>query len=495
MIASSSPIPPPRPDDDEDVHWALSTASALWARGDAAESIKWLRRAAETASDQNRDLRSLELFKAAADATSLVGRPSAAPLPAPPAPARSNPPPNAPSRPPNGPTGTLSMQIPQGAAPGAGQSPTLPPARPSAAPMPPPQPTTSTSSPPARAPLPQRSSAPGAGPPAGTARAAAAQANANAQVARAGAAGFSSQRPAASPGATGPAARGVLKQTLPSEGAGPGSQPPRGPLPAARPSPGGGASPSSAAKRADARKRPLDDRFHFPDEEVTIQRDLAALKPRPVHTDLAADEAAAAAAATQRAPVVATPPVARTLISTLGGSAASATAFGVATKSAAEQADHAHTPLDDLDEQTSVLAGDEAELEFEGSATGETAAALLALIEQDHLEQHVRPGREGEDDEGVTGEEDSSDPRAGGLSAPSVRPDPIPPRPMVAIPIVRDDRANAWTAVRVIVRRDPGGLRIEPMARGARAAPGAVTAVLVAQDDAGAEALLKLLER
>ncbi len=55
------------PDDDEDVHWALSTAAALWGRGEVQEAVKWLRRAAETASDQNRDQRSLELFKAAAE--------------------------------------------------------------------------------------------------------------------------------------------------------------------------------------------------------------------------------------------------------------------------------------------------------------------------------------------------------------------------------------------------------------------------------------------
>ena len=41
------PIPEPRPDDHEDVHWQLSTASALWARGESAEALKWLRRAAD----------------------------------------------------------------------------------------------------------------------------------------------------------------------------------------------------------------------------------------------------------------------------------------------------------------------------------------------------------------------------------------------------------------------------------------------------------------
>lgn len=69
------PIPEPRPDDHEDVHWQLSTASALWARGESAEALKWLRRAAETASDENRDARALELAKAAAEFTTRLSAP------------------------------------------------------------------------------------------------------------------------------------------------------------------------------------------------------------------------------------------------------------------------------------------------------------------------------------------------------------------------------------------------------------------------------------
>lgn len=112
-------IPAPRDDDDEDVHWALSTATALWARGERAEALRWLRRAAETASDAEADERALELFKAAADATGIVAsqpppassaadeRATAVPetivAPPPsvrPAPSRAAPPPPAPSRPP-----------------------------------------------------------------------------------------------------------------------------------------------------------------------------------------------------------------------------------------------------------------------------------------------------------------------------------------------------------------------------------------------------------
>lgn len=71
---SPPPIPPPHDEDDEDVHWALSTAGALWGRGEREEALRWLRRAAEQASDANADLRALELFKAAAEvATKLSG--------------------------------------------------------------------------------------------------------------------------------------------------------------------------------------------------------------------------------------------------------------------------------------------------------------------------------------------------------------------------------------------------------------------------------------
>src|SRR3954447_20087309 len=85
-----APIPPPRLDDDEDVHWALSTANALWGRGERAEALKWLRRAAEQASDGNAGVRALELFKAAADVANTVGSvppPAATTPPSVPAPA------------------------------------------------------------------------------------------------------------------------------------------------------------------------------------------------------------------------------------------------------------------------------------------------------------------------------------------------------------------------------------------------------------------------
>jgi hypothetical protein len=67
-------VPEPKPEDPEDVSWALSTAEAMWARGDHAEGIKWVRRAAEAASEAESDARALELAKAAADLASLIAK-------------------------------------------------------------------------------------------------------------------------------------------------------------------------------------------------------------------------------------------------------------------------------------------------------------------------------------------------------------------------------------------------------------------------------------
>lgn len=53
--------------DPDGVQVALRAAHTLWSRGDTAESLKWLRKAAESASDEGADMRSLQLAKAAAE--------------------------------------------------------------------------------------------------------------------------------------------------------------------------------------------------------------------------------------------------------------------------------------------------------------------------------------------------------------------------------------------------------------------------------------------
>ena len=77
--ARKMPIPPPAPDDHDDVSWALSTAEATWKRGERADALKWLRRAAEAASEAGADDRALTLAKAAAELASELDGPRPAP--------------------------------------------------------------------------------------------------------------------------------------------------------------------------------------------------------------------------------------------------------------------------------------------------------------------------------------------------------------------------------------------------------------------------------
>ena len=95
-MAESSPFPVPEDADTEDIAWALETAGALWARGDAREAIRWIRRAAESASDNGLDMRAVELARNAADlATELQIPPSIPPPPMEEAPAGTIPDPTA----------------------------------------------------------------------------------------------------------------------------------------------------------------------------------------------------------------------------------------------------------------------------------------------------------------------------------------------------------------------------------------------------------------
>ena len=63
---SSSPIPSPRDDDDDDVAWALQTAQVQWKRGGRAEALTWLRRAAESAIEAEAWMRAQEINNSAA---------------------------------------------------------------------------------------------------------------------------------------------------------------------------------------------------------------------------------------------------------------------------------------------------------------------------------------------------------------------------------------------------------------------------------------------
>src|ERR1700722_451757 len=71
-VKMRSAVPPTKKDDIQDVAWALQTAEATWSRGEYADALKWIRRAAEAASEAENDDRALELAKAAADVASLL---------------------------------------------------------------------------------------------------------------------------------------------------------------------------------------------------------------------------------------------------------------------------------------------------------------------------------------------------------------------------------------------------------------------------------------
>lgn len=65
-------VPSPRLDDPEDVAWALSTAEAMWARGEHADAIRWIRKGAASASEADNDSRAVELAKAAAELATML---------------------------------------------------------------------------------------------------------------------------------------------------------------------------------------------------------------------------------------------------------------------------------------------------------------------------------------------------------------------------------------------------------------------------------------
>jgi hypothetical protein len=71
-MKTRSPVPAAKREDPEDVAWALQTAEATWSRGEHADALKWIRRAAEAASEAEVDDRALELAKAAADVASIL---------------------------------------------------------------------------------------------------------------------------------------------------------------------------------------------------------------------------------------------------------------------------------------------------------------------------------------------------------------------------------------------------------------------------------------
>jgi|GEM_PF-2269491 len=88
----------PEPSDSEDVVSALETADVFWTKGDADEAMRWLKRAAESASDAGNDARALAIARSVADLKSGSSRAIETPSvsrPAPPSAAKAPPPPSA----------------------------------------------------------------------------------------------------------------------------------------------------------------------------------------------------------------------------------------------------------------------------------------------------------------------------------------------------------------------------------------------------------------
>jgi hypothetical protein len=67
MVDLSASLPRTEASDPAEVALALETARTLWSRGQSAESVRWIQRAAETAESAGDDLRAVSLARAAAD--------------------------------------------------------------------------------------------------------------------------------------------------------------------------------------------------------------------------------------------------------------------------------------------------------------------------------------------------------------------------------------------------------------------------------------------
>lgn len=79
MVQLAMEIPQPSSDDAEAVVTALETAAVFGAQGDTQEALRWVRRAAEAASDEGNDVRALMLARTVADLTTHLQARSVAP--------------------------------------------------------------------------------------------------------------------------------------------------------------------------------------------------------------------------------------------------------------------------------------------------------------------------------------------------------------------------------------------------------------------------------
>jgi hypothetical protein len=79
MTDPTTRVPVPLDDDPEDVVEALEVAGALWEKGDRADAIRWVRRAAEAAADAGDTSRLAALARSAADLEQVAAPSPSAP--------------------------------------------------------------------------------------------------------------------------------------------------------------------------------------------------------------------------------------------------------------------------------------------------------------------------------------------------------------------------------------------------------------------------------
>lgn len=135
MSSQRPTVPPPVPEDHEDVAWALRAASAQWRRDAQVDAIAWVERASETAEEVGQVRRSIELLHLAESLRRATSPEPASPPPSP--------------RP----------QAPPVAVAPLGRPPGLPPARPAA-----PPPRAPPAGPPRGLPFPAHLPSPGSAP-------------------------------------------------------------------------------------------------------------------------------------------------------------------------------------------------------------------------------------------------------------------------------------------------------------------------------------------
>ncbi len=473
---ASPPIPPPLDSDDEDVYLALSTARTLWNRGERDDALRWLRRAAEKASDADEDARALDLFKAAAELSSKMAAAPAVTVatapPAPPIPRASTPPPPA-----VGPPGAYTAARPSAPPPLPTAAKAAPPPLPRAAP---PQ----AAQPPLQQPSGRRGTRTGGrapAPPPGVRAAPAAvpQPVQSAPPPQTAVRAPAAQPPAVRPRIDSPAQRDAIAP--PSAAAPSAGRPPMRPA----------STDKMSAVRHDPSQPPPSAYVHAVHNQGT--RPSAAPAPPPTVRAAATPAAAAPATRATAAPAAAaargaTPARAA---STSGGRRRTVnqrSPFYEDEVTAQRQMPIQPQPrvLPDLVEGTTA-DGEEATAILQGGLLDGDPSAKKQVVEQ-AVQQAIARAAAAKREEPQAAEVVTSAPATAGLIRTPV-PAAAPQQPaQEAAP-----RKSAWPATRVAVVKTAAGVQLMAMGQGDQAPAGSVVAVLIPMSEADGAALAQLL--